>query len=79
MLKRPVWEEDFIHETPRKHPENTQKIVNAILEKPTITRKELAKKLGLSQDSIKHHILILKRKGRLKRIGPDKGGYWEIM
>ena len=79
MLKRPVWEKDFTQKTPRKHPESTQKIINAILKKPTITRKELAKKLGLSQDSIKHHILILKKKGILKRIGPDKGGYWKIM
>ena len=79
MLKRPVWEEGLIQKTPRKHPENTQKIINAILEKPTITRKELAGKLGLSQDSIKHHMLILKKKGILKRIGPDKGGYWKIM
>ena len=23
-------------------------------------------------------MLVLKRKGVLKRIGPDKGGYWEI-
>ena len=63
----------------RFYPENTQKIINAILEKPTITRKGLAKKLGLSQDSIKYHILTLKRKGMIRRIGPDKGGYWEIM
>ncbi|MBA3065194.1 helix-turn-helix domain-containing protein [bacterium] len=78
ILKRPAWEKDFTRKTPRKRPENTQKIIDAVLEKPAITRKELAQKLGLSQDSIKHHILILKRKGILKRIGPDKGGYWEI-
>lgn len=78
-LKRPAWEEGFTQKAPRKHPENTQKIINAILEKPTITRKELSKKIGLSQDSLKYRIRILKKKGILKRIGPDKGGYWKVV
>ncbi|PKM99123.1 MAG: transcriptional regulator [Elusimicrobia bacterium HGW-Elusimicrobia-2] len=65
--------------TPRKHPENTQKIVGAILENPAITIKELARQLGLSQDSIKHHVLVLKKKGVIKRVGPDKGGHWEVI
>jgi len=65
--------------TPRKHPENTQKIIDAILENPAITIKELARKLGLSQDSIKHRVLVLKKKGVIKRVGPDKGGHWEVI
>ncbi|MFH2084647.1 MAG: winged helix-turn-helix transcriptional regulator, partial [Candidatus Omnitrophota bacterium] len=58
---------------------NTQKIIDAILENPAITIKELARKLGLSQDSIKHRVLVLKKKGVIKRVGPDKGGHWEVI
>jgi len=34
--------------------------------------------VGISEDGIKYHINNLKKKGFLKRIDPDKGGYLEI-
>ncbi|MEK6647079.1 MAG: ATP-binding protein [Candidatus Firestonebacteria bacterium] len=65
--------------TPRKHPENTQKIIDAILKNPYVTRQELAKTMKTTEDSIKHHLKTLSKKGVLKRVGPDKGGSWEII
>jgi len=41
--------------------------------------RELMQKLGLTEGSIRHHLFSLKKKRILKRIGPDKGGYWEVV
>jgi ATP-dependent DNA helicase RecG len=34
--------------------------------------------VGISERKIRENIKKLKSKGFLKRIGPDKGGHWEI-
>ncbi|MBI5700471.1 hypothetical protein HZC34_01325 [Candidatus Saganbacteria bacterium] len=41
-------------------------------------QEELAKAIGITTDGIKYNLAILRKKGIIKRIGPDKGGYWEI-
>ncbi|MBM2838493.1 MAG: putative transcriptional regulator [Deltaproteobacteria bacterium] len=56
----------------------TQKTLDEIKVNPKITRKELAFKIGVGEDGIKFHLTNLRKKGILKRIGPDKGGYWDI-
>ena len=57
----------------------TRKILEAIMNKPDITKKELAVVIGITEDGVKYHITRLRKKGVLKRIGPDKGGHWEIV
>ncbi len=57
----------------------TQKILDLIREMPTITRKELAEKIELSEEGIKFNLSQLKKQGKLKRVGPDKGGHWEVL
>ena len=57
----------------------TQKIIEALTKKSDITQKELAELIGITEDGIKYHITRLRKKGILKRIGPDKGGHWEIV
>ena len=56
----------------------TQKIIELIKGNPIITRRELAELIGLSEDGIKYHLTILQKNGLIKRIGPDKGGRWEV-
>ena len=68
-----------IQKTSRKHPENIQKIIDVISENPNISMRALMQKLNLTEGSIRHHLFSLKKKGILKRIGPDKGGHWEIL
>lgn len=57
----------------------TQKILDLIAANPSISRKELAEKIGITADGIKYQLSSLRKKKRLKRIGPAKGGYWEII
>ena len=46
---------------------------------PDVTIRELAEATGLSVDGVNWNIRKLKSAGRLRRIGPDKGGRWEVM
>ncbi len=46
---------------------------------PNMTREDLARALAKSPSTIKGHIAKLKGAGRLKRIGSDRNGYWEVI
>ena len=70
MFKRPV--KSMSSEKTR------EKIINLIKENKYITTEELANKTGLSVKGIEWNIQQLKAKKILKRVGPDKGGYWKV-
>ena len=57
----------------------TQKILGVLAKKPNATRDDLAKATGLSVDGIKWNLNKLKESGKIRRVGPDRGGYWEIL
>jgi len=57
----------------------TQKILEAIENSPQISRKELAIMTNITEDGVKYHLNRLKKTGRIKRVGPDKGGHWEVL
>lgn len=52
--------------------------MNAIAEKPTITRKELAEKTGLSESGIKWQLDKLKKEQKILRVGGTFGGRWVV-
>ena len=56
-----------------------QKILTSIKQNPNMSRVDIAKMLNLSEDTIKEYIERLKQKNLLKRVGPDRGGHWEIV
>jgi ATP-dependent DNA helicase RecG len=57
----------------------TQKIMGLIRHKPEITRQELAIELGITDSEIKYHLEKMQAKGLIRRVGPDKGGHWEVV
>ena len=57
----------------------TQKIMELIKNYPEITQKELAEKSGITPDGVRWQIKKLKNNGSIRRIGPDKGGHWEVV
>ncbi|HAK88378.1 MAG TPA: ATP-dependent DNA helicase [Nitrospiraceae bacterium] len=57
---------------------SSQKILEMMRKQTQVTIKELAESIGISDKAIKKNIVKLKERGILKRIGPDKGGYWEV-
>ena len=57
---------------------NRIKILELMLEDPYISRADLAKNIGISETSIYRNIEVMR--GRyLRRVGPDNGGFWEII
>jgi len=59
--------------------ENQMKILLLIEENPKISKKRMSEILKISTTAIDKNINKLKSKNLLKRIGPDKGGYWEVI
>ena len=64
--------------TPQKTTAAEQRIITILTNNPHASRATIAQTLNLNKDTIKEQLRNLKRKGSIKRIGPDKGGYWEI-
>ncbi len=56
---------------------NRIKILELMIENPYISRADLAKNVGISETSIYRNIEVMRGK-YLRRVGPDKGGFWEI-
>ena len=56
-----------------------QKIVMLISASPDITLSEMASQLGMSRNGVDKNIRKLKEKGIIRRVGPDKGGHWEVI
>ena len=55
------------------------KILEIIKKNNRISTQKMAKELGVSRMTIAREIDYLKQKGILCRIGPAKGGHWEII
>jgi Fic family protein len=53
-------------------------ILELLKSNPSISRKELSEKLKINPSAIQKHIQKLKSEGIIKRIGGDRGGYWEV-
>jgi len=53
-------------------------ILQQLRQQPQTSVTELARATGLSPNGVKYHLTQLKQAGQLKRIGPDKGGHWQV-
>ena len=66
-----------------EHSEKTDKTNTAILaiieKNPKVSAAEIAMQLGMSSRAVEKRIKTLRERNLIRRIGPDKGGYWEII
>ncbi|MBR1765811.1 MAG: Fic family protein [Bacteroidales bacterium] len=62
-----------------KRMKSSEKILRFLSENPTATTEILAARIGISTRAVEKHLANLKAKGLLLRIGPDKGGHWEVV
>jgi ATP-dependent DNA helicase RecG len=73
LVKTPV-------ETPTKTPMKTPiEILRRLKETPTLTVVQLADALGKSPSAIHRACAKLVQEGKLRYVGPRKGGHWEIL
>lgn len=54
-------------------------IIELLSSTPNLPIPEIALTLSKSESAVKRAIRKLRENGRLRRIGPDKGGHWEII
>lgn len=66
------------HKSSYKSNHKTYQILSLMKENATITIKELAEILSMSESGIKKIIKKLKDKGSIHRLGSLKSGYWEV-
>jgi len=58
---------------------SSEKILGVIRRNRRISAREIGEMVGISPRAVEKLISKLKREDRLKRVGPDRGGYWEIV
>lgn len=75
----PVYEKDSGKTSVKTSGKTSGKILLLIRKTPDITIPEMSKKIGVTERSIERNIEKLKKEGKLRRIGPDKGGHWEVV
>jgi len=59
--------------------ENETQITQLLYQNKSYSAYEIAKILNKSERTIQRYLNLLINKKRIQRIGPDKGGHWEII
>ena len=57
----------------------SQKIIDLIKEDPYISTSKMAEIIGVDRRNIARNIKKLQEQGVVRRVGPDKGGFWEVI
>ena len=69
-----------VEKTVEKAVEKTVEIIIVLLRSnPRITQKEIATETGLSRRGVEWNLREMKKGGLIRRVGPDKGGHWEVV
>ena len=69
----------IFEKSPEKSSEkSSEKILQFLRKTPAMSAKALAEKLGISSRAVEKQIELLKKAGFVRRVGPAKGGHWEI-
>lgn len=63
----------------KKNAKSREKIIALLSQDNTLSAITLAQRIGITPKAVEKQIAILKANGALQRIGPDKGGYWQVV
>ena len=56
-----------------------KKILQSLSESPYTSASELSKQLSLSSRQTQRLLARMQKGGKIRRVGPDKGGHWEVV
>lgn len=56
-----------------------EKIVELLSRDGSLTAVALAARIGITPKAVEKQIARLKADGLIERIGPDKGGHWQVI
>ena len=62
-----------------KKVKSREKIMALLSQDNTLSAATLAERIGITAKAVEKQIAALKADGVLRRIGPDKGGYWQVV
>lgn len=57
----------------------SEKIIALLRNNPRHSARTLAETIGITEKGIEKQLAKLKSQGLISRIGPAKGGYWEVV
>ena len=63
----------------RPREKTREKIIRLLLENPNATQGDLVRATALSMKGVEWNLKALKESGLIRRVGPDKGGHWEVI
>ena len=79
LVEKKTSKKDTEKDTEKLLSKEEKNILKLFRDNPKITSEELSKLLDINLRNTKKRISKLKEKGLIKRIGPDKGGSWEVI
>ncbi|MDR0990041.1 MAG: winged helix-turn-helix transcriptional regulator [Propionibacteriaceae bacterium] len=59
--------------------DTSRRIMQAMIENPEITQKELARIVGVTERTISRQVKSLREAGLIRRVGSDRYGRWELV
>ena len=79
-MSRQVTQDEGVEKGVEKSKEKSKEKILALLSaNPHATTVDLIEATGLSVSGVEKNLRELKAAGRLRRVGPDKGGHWEVV
>ena len=72
------WSEKVVRKGGQKLTPKQAALIKLLKENPTISRKDISEKMGINESAVQKRLDVLRKKGVLRRVGPDKGGHWEV-
>ena len=79
MSRQVAQDEGRVKSVEKSVEKGKEKILALLSANPHATTADLIAETGLSVSGVGKNIRELKATGRLRRVGPDKGGHWEVV
>ena len=77
--RQEIFQSRLVDKLGEKLVEKQVKILSLIGNNPKISIQEIAEDMEISNTTVDKHVKKLKEMGIIQRIGPAKGGYWEVL
>ena len=71
--------QDGSEKTQKSSEKTSQRILNILTQDSMMTIAQLSSMLYISERAVSKQLRNLQFQGRLRRVGPDKGGHWEVL
>lgn len=66
-------------EVDRKGGQKTSEAIISLISATQITTTKMAESLGINLSALSKYIKRMQKNGIIRRVGPDKGGFWEVI